>query len=691
MLVRYRKTTAAARDGGAALRISAVRAGTNDSTRLDVDILAGDCRTGEPLADASRLRCLVERPTWNQWLDVGPGDYFIWVARDGSSTFSGATITVEEVPAIREGESCEAPLTTGSPSAIYTAPSTPGAPHRWVLPAGFPQALDRGRTHGDPAGALSCLPEGSSIGPDAVVTYDKSTDTSLVTVRVTMPAVSSRYGAVEVTRGCDPAGADHAEVACLPYAASAIDREVTIDGPAGPISAWLVERRSAPLPAGVWNLSGSPQATIEITEFEPEPGDSCANAIPITPGTTNAVTATRPWRAGVPACLETGGVTWFRYTPTQGLGILRTNGVTTGAVVDRATDTMMRCYAGDDAGPAAGIPVFGVPGEEVCVAISSSASVTQITIEEMPYSGVRGILNRLPMTEGADVTGSFTGAEVWMRPHAGRLWLGGSGRAYHAPIAGGEFSLHLPTFEPSPGVTQALNCRYAAWALPDGLYCLREIGTATAQRLYRIADASGAPLAPAVPVETLPEGFEYVNRRFDALTWDGTQFLTATAASTTSSDHTAVFYAIPADGSAPTEIGRNDAIDDVMAMAVDADYVYLLGRSGTAEALYRLRRDQLTDAAQVPDVLYAGIDLINDGGSLFVDSGSAANYLYFRARGGDVYLVVGPRDDMPRWVGRLFYGSDLNYGGFGYDPSGPSLYAFEVAGNYSDGNWYRFD
>src|SRR5690606_11461000 len=121
-------------------------------------------------------------------------------------------------------------------------------------------------------------------------------------------------------------------------------------------------RRSAPLPTGTWG-DGSPAATIEVTEFEPQAGDTCATAIPITAGTTNLVTANRPWRANVPACLETGGVTWVRYTPTEGLGVLRTNASTTGAVVDRASGQLLRCAGDDTAGD--GLPIFGVPGEEV--------------------------------------------------------------------------------------------------------------------------------------------------------------------------------------------------------------------------------------------------------------------------------------------------------------------------------------
>ncbi len=43
------------------------------------------------------------------------------------------------------------------------------------------------------------------------------------------------------------------------------------------------------------------------------------------------------------------------------------------------------------------------------------------------------------------------------------------------------------------------------------------------------ADASGALLTMPIDIDVLPPGGQYPERSFDALTWDGTRFLVATA------------------------------------------------------------------------------------------------------------------------------------------------------------------
>ncbi|UJR78395.1 Ig-like domain-containing protein [Sandaracinus amylolyticus] len=718
VLVRYRKTTAAARDGGTALRVFVDGAGTASSNRFDVEIAANDCRTGAAEVEASRLRCLVERNDWEQWLDVGPGDYFVWVSRDGSSTFNGATIVVEEVPGVREGESCEAPLTTSSPSPIYTAPTMPGHPHRWELPGGFPRALDRGITHADPDATFSCMPEGASVGHDAVVTYDKLTATSLVTVRVTMASASARHGAFEIVRGaCDPGDAARTELACLPFSASAVNTEVTLDGPAGPISTWYAERRSSPLPAGSWASasSGTPPvpailpATIEITEFEPQQGDTCANAIPLTAGITNVVSANRPWRAHVPACLATGGVTWFRFTPTQGLAVVRTNGSTSGAVVDAPSGQVLRCSAQDDTSVGTpGLPVFGEVGRDVCVALSSSAGVTQITVEEIPYDGVRGLETAYPLEtpSGVSVSGSS-----WMSVLDDDVFRGATlGRIHRVSTSGGLVSETTLTGATSDGG--------GAVARPEGLYIVTTSVDATSPRVLRVTDGTGAFLATPQPLDVLPEGFSYPPRAFDAITWDGTQFIVATTQRTSTQNpmfsegccDPTIFYAIPAGGGAPVEIGRNATIVDINGIAADATHLYVHGRvaggwippvppssTGTSvwhESIFRLRRDQLSEATQTPVALWTG-SLSDDSGDISVDSTTNAGIVYFRtsndgANGSNVMVVVDPDAETPRWVGPLWRapGSAQN-GGLAYDPRGPSLWLNDT--NPNPDRWVRLD
>lgn len=695
-VVRYRKTTpASSASGGRALHIRVQGATSAD---LDVDVLRDACRPTASTASAARLRCMPDRNVWETWLDVGAGDYFIWVAQEEGAPFLGATVTVEEVAAVREGESCDAPFTTTTGAAIYTAPATSGAPHRWEVPLAYASAPDRGVSPTG-AGAFECsdLP----MGHDAVIRFEKSTDTSLVTVRVALPSAPSsedRDTVVEVARGCDPVAPGYDALQCVHHTGPATTREWTIDGPAGPLSTWIAGQRTFPLPRGEW--SEQSLATIEVTELEPGPGDTCATAIPLTAGTTNLVSATRPFRAHAPSCLPSGGVTWFRYTPTQGLGVLRANGATNGAVLDRASGAPLRCSADD---VTAGLPVFGVAGQEVCIALSSSATVTQITIEEIPYSGVRGIESAHDLVVPTGV--SSPGTQSWMAVLGDRLFRSGPGRIQVVPTGGGALAQQSYTGLTSDGG--------GAVARPDGLYVLSSSNSATSgPRLFRVTDAAGAFLETPVALEVLPTGFSYPDRAFDALAWDGTRFLAATGQATSANTNPTCctpvyFYAIPADGSAPVEIGTNDIIDDVSAIAADATYLYVIGRISTGtivddvshydEALFRLRRDQLGDPAQAPVVLVNGYDFGNDNGAVYVDDTGDADVLYVQlsgntssGHGSNVLVVIDPDADAPRWVGPLWRAPSRTASpGLAYDGSIPALWLLEPSTNPD--RWIRLD
>ncbi|AKF09107.1 hemagglutinin protein [Sandaracinus amylolyticus] len=703
VLVRYRKSTAASDAGGSALHIVVTPA--TSTHWLDVDVLANDCRTEPAYADASRARCFTGRRSWETWLDVGPGDYFVWVARDGANTFDGATVRVEEVPTVRAGESCEAPLDATNAGAMYTAPTRDGAPHRWTLPAGYAISPDRGALPEGPLGALACSPDGAR-GQDAVITYEKQTATSLLNVRVTTGDPTARLG-FELVRGCNPGVAE--VLACELVDQTPLEREWTFDGPAGPLAAWLVSQRRFALPTGTtssdpnanWPLM--PQATVEITEFEPQPGDSCATAIPLTAG-TNVVSANRPWRAYVPACLETGGVTWFRYTPAQGLAVVRTNGPTTGAVVDRASGEVLRCSAQDETTVGTpGLPVFGEVGREVCIALSSSSGVTQITVDEIPYDGPRGIETTYPVELASGVS-VLTGG--WMAVMDDDVFRAGlSGRIQRLSTSGGVVTQTMIT-----GATTT-TVGGGAVARPEGLYVITTNNTATnAPRVFRVTDATGAFLATPVALDAPPEDFRYPAAPLGAITWDGTQFIVATTHRTSSQapmtrdgccDPT-TYYTIPATGGAPVAIGSNATIVDVNGIAADATYLYLNGRiaGGYDEtqspgsiwhpSIFRLRRDQLAQPTQTPVVLYAG-SLSADSGDVWVDDTTEADVLYFRTTSpSNAMIVVDPGAETPRWIGALWRApASAQNGGLGYDPRGPSLWLLDTTPNPD--RWVRLD
>ena len=87
-------------------------------------------------------------------LDLPAGDYFVWFSSGGSTTpfFYGATIELEEVAAVPEGESCVNPL--DRTSATYTAPSAPGEPESWTLAMGSMTGYDVGVAAATEAGLI---------------------------------------------------------------------------------------------------------------------------------------------------------------------------------------------------------------------------------------------------------------------------------------------------------------------------------------------------------------------------------------------------------------------------------------------------------------------------------------------------------------------------------------------------------
>src|SRR5690606_453508 len=97
-VVHYRKTTAAAADGGTALHITA-----SMSAAITLAVFQDRCDIGDA---ATMRRCVFNRNPWETYVDGGPGDYFIWVGRNSSTgSFNGATVRVEEVASPPAGES----------------------------------------------------------------------------------------------------------------------------------------------------------------------------------------------------------------------------------------------------------------------------------------------------------------------------------------------------------------------------------------------------------------------------------------------------------------------------------------------------------------------------------------------------------------------------------------------------------
>src|SRR5690606_13431993 len=141
---------------------------------LHVNVLRDECDPVVAGTGPARLRCAGPEGPQYIYLDVGPGDYYVWVSRYTGSTFPGATVRIEEVAVPPEGETCVAPYGTSTASWIYTAPAAPGDAHVWEIPSDAVQALDHAVAHNGP-GAMACdTSVANSSGVDAVIALPKA-------------------------------------------------------------------------------------------------------------------------------------------------------------------------------------------------------------------------------------------------------------------------------------------------------------------------------------------------------------------------------------------------------------------------------------------------------------------------------------------------------------------------------------
>lgn len=172
-VVRYVKTTSSGSSGGRYLHVRAHV--PTIGNRISLSVYRGTCDGTTAVGLAARETCLYNRWSWDSYLDVGAGEYFVWAGPTTSSTPQAVTITIEEVDAIPEGEGCGDPFDTSSPGH-----SVVGGEHVWdVALDGFASVDMDTEFPGD--GATICE-EDQVQGPDFVVRFEKASDTTLLSV-----------------------------------------------------------------------------------------------------------------------------------------------------------------------------------------------------------------------------------------------------------------------------------------------------------------------------------------------------------------------------------------------------------------------------------------------------------------------------------------------------------------------------
>ena len=664
-VIRVEKTTASATDGGTYLHVNAESA---TSDRLLLDVHADVC---DPTSDASRIACTGPRTSWDHYLDVGPGTYYIWVANEGSGRaidFAGATVTVDEVAATPEGESCDAPITSASASHSVGV----GGESIWTIGPDAANAQDMTRFLGG-EGVLSCDADGR-VGPDLVLAVDKTTATSILSLSVEGSSSSSLSSvSFEVLDACDPRAATRNTVACETDVRNTA-RRVDLRGAAGTYYVWI----------GSYALEGSVgDLTVTASEHEPLAGESCETAIPVGPAST-AITPTSTQRFDAPSCdAGESGLTWYRFTSTERATRITTDVPGAVAVYEASSRTERACVTDSMANAMA---AFAPTGTDICVAVSNEFAPTQLTVTPVPYTGVLGIPTELNIGRPLDAAGnelSLSSAR-WMSVTPTTLHVGLSSYGYMSvPKAGNARAILQPLDSWARGVS-AVN-------VGEALFALEDTGTgagapADATRLYRLIDSAGT--IAATPADWDGATVYPASTTFTGLAYDGTQLWVTNDYRSSGPVNVTFYSADPTSPGLLVNEGAPTAFTDAVATAASATHIYVMGAAnGGVEGIFRVAKADL--ATNPTPELVVAMDPPFSRGSIALDDPAAPSLLYFRDRSGAIHVVADP-GGTPSELGIV---STIGRSGneqFGYDPAGPAIYLFENASDFA-GNFVRLD
>ena len=695
-VIFYRKTTA---DGASGGRYLHVRAETGVGDRLTLAIYRDSCGEHGVAGAEARVSCQWERYRWDEYLDVGPGDYYVWVANVMDSSQPEITVQIEEVDAVPAGESCANPYVADPSSPVYTAPAEPGGEHTFTIPAGSYTAAD----FGEPGAASVTCDSDLAQGTDFVIALEKQSADTLISIVAEGGDSGFVELNVEALSECRPDAAGVTSYACESGIRPGGNgfhgpRRMTFEAPAGPFYVWG---------ANQLQNSESIAATIRVQEF-PRLGSSCADAIPIAAAGSLAIEPSSLARLDVPSCMApvnasadrrlAEGITWYRLTSTAAATRVFANAAGTPesvgsiAVIEAETGRELGCSVDASQIPLA---AFLTPGDDVCIAVRNESGVTGLEISQHAYDGVRGV----PTDVG--VTGPFSSttgnpisiaSALWLRATPSTFYLGTTSSVVHAPRAGGV----------ATQITGAGSyVGYDAIAIGEAIISLDD-STSAADRLLQIVAPSGMWLGPS----RLPwDGtFGWPNNSFRALGYDGTSLFAANVWSSSIPAQILTFPATGGDAIATREIGGD--FRGVAAITADSTYFYWLGTrfpaGGPIETgVYRMPRAGGTPQriASIPVSISGNSDTTRTAsgtGSIAVDTTTGtAGYLYARGDDGAVHVVADPGGAAPLHLGAIStLGGNRAMDYLAPDPSDPTgrgaLFVIET-GTVSTGRIVRLD
>ncbi|UJR83087.1 Ig-like domain-containing protein [Sandaracinus amylolyticus] len=667
-VIRYRKESASGSSGGRYLRVRVV--GTASATaRIVLDVYRDVCDPVEAARTSARLTCPRDRHEWDTYLDVGAGDYFVWVATDlGTRPFEGAQVIIEEVAATPEGESCAAPFTTSS--AVHT--TSANGEHVWSVPAGAVGGVDMAIQPGAP-GTMVCDVDGRQ-GPDAVFEIVKTSDDSEITGVVSpiaTPSTSIDAIDVQVLDACDPRAPATRSLACFhglwegTTTNAPGPRAFDIRGPAGTYYVWV-----ATAYPNIASARPSPAFELRTRELVPGDGESCATAIAI--GATGSTTIAPASTASVstPSCVEPGtNVSWYRFTASENASLVTAGAAGGVATFDRASGRELSCSL--DARTRA-VAAFVRAGDEVCVAVANGASIGALSIEPVPYTGNMGVPTAIELTPPLDPEGDpiTLTLERWVAVTPSSLYLGVTSGMVAFPRSGGG-GIHYAL----PGDQLGT----AGIAIGESLFTIDDSTTAgTATRLWRLVGATGA----FAPVAWDP-GADYPADAFDSLFFDGNDLWIANDGRWLGStlEIPVTFSRVSATSPAtPGPVVTVPAFGDVIGTAIDQTWMYVAARLGIGSTgpvgVYRVERASAGSATPRIERI-AELSLLTSVRPLVIDSQVLAQHLYFRDTDGNVRVIAGPGGATPRDLGVLSGFGDTDDFTLARDPASGALFLFD--------------
>ena len=674
-VIRYTKTTGDLASGGTALRIRAQGTGDLIANRLTVQVFDGICDATTALATpGAELKCVSGREVHEQYLDLPAGEYFVWFSSGGSTTpfFYGATIELEEVVAVPEGETCINPL--DRTSATYTAPSAPGEPESWTLAMGSMTGYDVGVAAG--RDELAC---DARTGPDAVIEVVKASDTSVLRIFAEGDEdnTTSMDFSLDLRTSCG--GDATTSVLCELSVPPRGNQGRYFRGPAGTYYLWVAEE---------FYSIDFPSVRVSVQELEPSTGESCATAIPVTVGTSNTIDPSSTRTVDHPSCADpSGALTWYRFTATSRHTRLRTDAGSLVATQLAATGRELDCRAGALTRDAT---VFSSVGAEVCVAVASDAPVSSLTLEALAYDGVVGAPTTLPYVlpinpsngETLNPSTAYWTALTPTTMYTNNAQVGVLG----GPIAGGVLEyIQEANFE-------ALG--YAGVTVGEQLFVLEEQGrTGDTSRVRRLIDDTGR-----VNLIDWDTGSSYITDDLDtdAMTYDGANLIVVARPTSTLSPTT--FFRLSATTPEAAVPLGSAAVRYVNAIAADATSLYVIG-SGlvTSEplGLYRIARadlggampataTRLWTAAEV-DVSLNGTSITYDG--MVLQRVAGRDYVYVRDDSNGDVTVTDVSAVPPRFLGVIGGRATSGNNAIGLSADG----TFLVVPNMTTDTWTRLD